>query len=186
MLLSVRRWKACTAISFLRHRRRRQHCRRQGASHRFAVSLGCCWRGLGRDWQCARRSNVRRAGCNPPSVLDSGFVLSLWVCVSGPMIEDFDGGCLLIIELLDGLVSPCWASSFWQSPQKEPKGLAPPSGSRCARLPSFHRCSERRRARAIPGPSSGGRLVLSRHPCRSLPSARIPFGLLKGAIGGAC
>ncbi|HBB77114.1 hypothetical protein EGJ08_20080 [Stutzerimonas stutzeri] len=83
-----------------------------------------------------------------------------------------------ISELLEGLVSPCWASFFWQSPQKKPKGLAPPSGSRCARLPSFHRCSGGRRTRAIHGP-----LRLSRHPCRSLPSATIPLGLLKGANG---
>ena len=79
--------------------------------------------------------------------------------------------------LFQALVSPCWASPFWQSPQKEPKGLAPASGSRCARLPSFHRCSEGRRARAIHGPSR-----LSRHPCRSPLYAAIPFGLLKGAI----
>ncbi|RRU73659.1 hypothetical protein EGJ05_11365 [Stutzerimonas xanthomarina] len=53
-----------------------------------------------------------------------------------------------------------------------------PSGSRCARLPSLHRRSGGRRTRAIHGP-----LRLSRHPCRSLPYATIPFGLLKGAFG---
>ena len=87
-----------------------------------------------------------------------------------------------LAQLADAMVSPCWASPFWQSHgwpprQKEPKGLAPASGSRCARLPSFHRCSEGRRARAIHGPSR-----LSRHPCRSPLYAAIPFGLLKGAI----
>ena len=42
-----------------------------------------------------------------------------------------------MLWLAEAVVSPCWASSFWQSPQKEPKGLAPPSGSRCARLDSL-------------------------------------------------
>ena len=37
-------------------------------------------------------------------------------------------GSYAFMELLDGLVSPCWASSFWQSPQKEPKSLAPTYG----------------------------------------------------------
>jgi len=35
---------------------------------------------------------------------------------------------LLFFGLLDALVPPCWAGPFWQSPQKEPKGLAPASG----------------------------------------------------------
>ena len=43
---------------------------------------------------------------------------------------------------------------------------------------------------AAQGPSMalhrGGRLVLSRHPCRSPLCAAIPFGLLKGAFGGVC
>ncbi len=82
---------------------------------------------------------------------------------------------LLVFARFWTLVSPCWASPFWQLPQKEPKGLAPASGSRFARLPSFHPRSGGRRTRAIHGP-----LRLSRHPCRSLPSTRIPFGLLKG------
>ena len=53
----------------------------------------------------------------------------------------------------------------------------PTSGSRCARLPSFHPCSRGPPRRAIPGPSR-----LSRHPCRSTPYATIPLGLLKGAL----
>src|SRR5690606_15091516 len=32
---------------------------------------------------------------------------------------------LLIFAFVEALVPPCWAGSFWQSPQKEPKGLAP-------------------------------------------------------------
>src|SRR5690606_8521888 len=84
--------------------------------------------------------------------------------------------------LAEALVSPCWASPFWQSPDgrprpNEPKSLAPASGSRCARLPSLHPRSGGRRTRAIHGP-----LRLARHPCRSLPSTRTPFGLLKGAV----
>jgi len=35
---------------------------------------------------------------------------------------------LLFFGLLDALVPPCWAGPFWQSPQKEPKRLAPASG----------------------------------------------------------
>ena len=65
--------------------------------------------------------------------------------------------------------------------QKEPKGLAPPSGP-CAslRVRSLHRRSRGPARRAIPGPSR-----LSRHPCRSTPSTTIPLTLLKGR-GVAC
>ncbi|GEM_PF-2619755 len=48
-----------------------------------------------------------------------------------------------LARALIALVSPCWASPFWQlpgwtAPHKEPKGLAPASGSRFARLSSSH------------------------------------------------
>ncbi|RRV35761.1 hypothetical protein EGI94_01215 [Stutzerimonas stutzeri] len=88
-----------------------------------------------------------------------------------------------ISELLEGLVSPCWASFFGSRPKRNQKvlplhpGLAALDFPRSL-VPSFHRCSGGRRTRAIHGP-----LRLSRHPCRSLPSATIPLGLLKGANG---
>ncbi|HAO73806.1 MAG TPA: hypothetical protein DCW62_02100 [Pseudomonas sp.] len=78
-----------------------------------------------------------------------------------------------LVDLLDGIGDVVCPDGFGSV-------LAPPSGSRCARLPSFHRCSGGRRTRAIHGP-----LRLSRHPCRSLPYATIALGLLKGAIGVA-
>ncbi|RMH99164.1 hypothetical protein EA798_00380 [Pseudomonas songnenensis] len=101
---------------------------------------------------------------------------------------------ITISELLGSLVSPCWATHFFQSrlPGREKSRqkrwpLHPDWASpvRCARLPSFHRRSGGRRTRAIHGPLSRGRLVLSRHPCRSLPYATIALGLLKGANGVA-
>ncbi len=48
------------------------------------------------------------------------------------------------------------------------------------RVRSLHRRSRGARRRAILGPSR-----LSRHPCRSTPSATIPLALLKGAFGAA-
>ena len=74
---------------------------------------------------------------------------------------------------------PAGRVPFGSRPKRNQKVLPPPSGSRCARLPSLHRCSRGPPRRAIPGPSR-----LSRHPCRSTPSATIPVGLLKGA--GSC
>ncbi len=83
-------------------------------------------------------------------------------------------------RVLRDFVSPPRASPFCQTTQKEPKGLAPSSGSRFAGLPSLHRSFRGTRRRAIPGPTT-----LSRHPCRSTPETPIPLGLLKGR-SGAC
>ncbi|MCW8155655.1 hypothetical protein D7243_05590 [Stutzerimonas stutzeri] len=96
---------------------------------------------------------------------------------------------IAIFELLGSLVSPCWATYFFQSrlpgrgkskQKRLPLHADWASPVRCARLPSFHRRSGGRRTRAIHGP-----LRLSRHPCRSLPYATIALGLLKGANGVA-
>ena len=57
----------------------------------------------------------------------------------------------------------------------------PPSGPGCAGVPSLHHHFRGALRRAIPGPSQ-----LSRHPCRSTPSAAIPLGLLKGDLGVVC
>src|SRR5688572_13196718 len=101
--------------------------------------------------------------------------------------------CFLPISWSAGaVVPPCWAGSFWQSPQKEPKGLAPPSGpalrsgfvTRFARpsgqptavtplrYVALHRRSEGRLTRAIRGP-----LSLSPHPCGSPLYASTPLTL---------
>ncbi|RMH88290.1 hypothetical protein EA797_18945 [Stutzerimonas zhaodongensis] len=73
------------------------------------------------------------------------------------------------------MVSACWASPFWHSPDgrprpKEPKSLAPASGPGCAGVRSLHRRSMDRLTRAIAGP-----LSLSPHPCGSPPYATIPL-----------
>ena len=71
------------------------------------------------------------------------------------------------------------ASPFCQTPQKEPKGLAPPSGfSPRRKIPSSKRSFRGTPRRAIPGPS-----WLSRHPCRSTPETPLQRGLLNGAFG---
>ena len=89
-------------------------------------------------------------------------------------------GFKTVIELPEGTVSPCWASPFWQLPQKEPKGLAPASGPGCAGVRSLYRRSEGRRTRAIHGP-----LRLSPHPCGSPLCATIPFTLLMGRFASS-
>jgi len=78
-------------------------------------------------------------------------------------------------------VPPLRRVTFGSCPKSNQKVLPLASGSRCARLPSFHHCSRGRRTRAIPGP-----LRLSPHPCGSLPSTTIPLGLLNGAFGVVC
>src|SRR3990167_8993377 len=81
--------------------------------------------------------------------------------------------------LLPGLmVPPLRRLTFGRRPKSKQKVLPLASGSRCARLPSLHHCSRGRRTRAVPGP-----LRLSPHPCGSLPSTTIPFGLLNGGDG---
>ncbi|MAF87437.1 MAG: hypothetical protein CMK96_00410 [Pseudomonas sp.] len=57
------------------------------------------------------------------------------------LVGEVGDGCHLP-RWYDALVSPCWASSFWQSPDgrprpKEPKSLAPASGPGCAGVPSL-------------------------------------------------
>lgn len=71
----------------------------------------------------------------------------------------------------ESTVSPLRRLTFFKRQKSKQKRCAPPSGSRCARLPSLHHCSEGTPRRAIPGPA---RLTLY---------TTIPFGLLKGAIG---
>ena len=88
-------------------------------------------------------------------------------------------------------VSRCCASSFWQSPGWP----APPKGTKkscpyirvslreASLIPTLLRGSS---YKGHPWPFTGGRLVLSRHPCRSPRYVAITFGLLKGAIDVAC
>ncbi len=89
------------------------------------------------------------------------------------------------------LVSPCWASHFCQSP------VAGPEKSNQKRLPLHPalRCAQGSFAPPLlQGPAykghpwsfKRGRLVLSPHPCGSLPYATVPLTLLKGAVGVAC
>ena len=69
------------------------------------------------------------------------------------------------------------------APKKVSKNACPcirPVASR--RVRSLRRRSEGRRTRALHGPLSGGRLVLSRHPCRSPLSTTTPLTLLKGRL----
>src|SRR5690606_13739196 len=87
-------------------------------------------------------------------------------------------------------VAPCTAPHFSVHAQRKvsKRKRAPSCGSaRCAGgLPSLHRRSGGQRTRAIHGSLSRGGLILSRHPCRSLPYTTIPLGLLQGAFGVAC
>jgi hypothetical protein len=88
------------------------------------------------------------------------------------------GWRVLAACVLAGLtVPPLRRLTFGSRPKSKQKVLPLASGSRCARLPSFHHCSRGTPRRAIPGPSR-----LSRHPCRSTPSATIPLGLLMGRL----
>ncbi len=87
-----------------------------------------------------------------------------------------------ISELFESLVSPCWASPFWQTPQKEPKSLAPASGPGCAGIRSLHRRSEGRRTRAIHADGGPDPLRLSPHPCGSPLYATIALTLLMGRM----
>ena len=67
------------------------------------------------------------------------------------------------------------ASPFWQTPQKEPKGLAPPYGSSLGLgVPSLRHCSG-----GTPRSAIHGRARLARHPCRAAPCATPAFGLLE-------
>jgi hypothetical protein len=71
------------------------------------------------------------------------------------------------------------ASPFCQTPQKEPKSLAPDIRFFASRkIPSLKRSFRGTPRRAIPGPSR-----LSRHPCRSTPETPLQRGLLNGAVG---
>ncbi|PYC25883.1 hypothetical protein DMO17_09445 [Aquipseudomonas alcaligenes] len=75
---------------------------------------------------------------------------------------------------------PAGRVTFSSRGKSNQKRLPPTSGPACGGVPSLHRRSRGRLTRAVPGP-----LSLSPHPCGSLPSATIPFGLLKGAFGVA-
>lgn len=75
------------------------------------------------------------------------------------------GVWLISSELLESLVSPCWVSSFWQSPQKEPKSLAPASG------PAL--CAGFVRSIAAPGARREG-TSLSLRVCRGVHAAQPP------------
>jgi hypothetical protein len=78
------------------------------------------------------------------------------------------------------LVPPLRRLTFGKRPKSKQKVLPLASGSRSARLPSFHHRSRGPPRRAIPGPSR-----LSRHPCRSTPSTTIPLGLLMGRFASS-
>ncbi|PYC24576.1 hypothetical protein DMO17_10935 [Aquipseudomonas alcaligenes] len=75
---------------------------------------------------------------------------------------------------------PAGRVTFSSRGKSNQKRLPPTSGPACGGVPSLHHRSRGTPRRAILGPSR-----LSRHPCRSTPSAMIPFGLLKGAFGVA-
>jgi len=98
-----------------------------------------------------------------------------------------------ILRVSDSSVSPCWATYFFQSrlPGREKsrqKRLAPAYGSRCARLPSIHRCSGGRRTSAIHGPLRGTPSSRGIHAARS-PMQRCHSASWKGYSvlpGGLC
>ncbi len=111
----------------------------------------------------------------------------LFECVGGALAANFAtslgllGGFVCAAYLLFGLmVPPLRRLTFGRRPKSKQKVLPLASGSRCARLPSFHHCSRGPPRRAIPGPSR-----LSRHPCRSTPYATIPLGLLMGRLASS-
>jgi len=62
-------------------------------------------------------------------------------------------------------------------PAKRNQKVLPRHTARLRRVPSLHHCSRGRRTRAVPGP-----LRLSPHPCGSLPSTTIAFGLLERGV----
>ncbi|MNN55669.1 hypothetical protein D3C81_1705580 [compost metagenome] len=88
--------------------------------------------------------------------------------------------CFLMVYISIAAVTAAYgfaltASPFWQTPQKEPKGLAPPFGpSLRLGVPSLRHCSV-----GPPRSAIHGRARLSRHPCRDAHCATPAFGLWK-------
>ena len=77
----------------------------------------------------------------------------------------------LIGVLAEAVVPPCWAGSFWQSPQKEPKGLAPDIRPRLRRgslTPSSLQGHDRMRP-TDEGPSLAHRVSRGIHAAQPLP-----------------